>query len=218
MQACDGEIKQTNYLRSLMTQYLNKGAVTPHWQAYKIPKGLSVSYWIADFNLRILQLQRVADLANSGGSLQTFDIWIGGLFVPEAFITATRQAVAQAHSWPLEQLQLTLDVQASENDKPSLDDQSFCLTNMRMDGATTLGRSVSFTTAPFTMLPLTILRWVNATEEGDPNVGIQLPVYLNATRTDVIFTCFLERPADVTDSTVYSRGVALMCSTLNGDV
>jgi len=33
-------------------------------------------------------------------------MWLGGLFIPEAFITATRQFVAHANSWSLEKLYL----------------------------------------------------------------------------------------------------------------
>lgn len=38
--------------------------------------------------------------------LQNFSVWLGGLFIPEAYITATRQYVAQANSWSLEELYL----------------------------------------------------------------------------------------------------------------
>lgn len=38
--------------------------------------------------------------------LQTLHIWLGGLFTPEAYITATRQYVAQANNWSLEELYL----------------------------------------------------------------------------------------------------------------
>lgn len=34
------------------------------------------------------------------------NLWLGGLFIPEACITATRQYVAQANSWSLEELSL----------------------------------------------------------------------------------------------------------------
>ncbi len=37
---------------------------------------------------------------------QSLHIWLGGLFTPEAYITATRQYVAQANSWSLEELYL----------------------------------------------------------------------------------------------------------------
>ena len=35
---------------------------------------------------------------------------MGGLFNPEAFVTATRQCVAQANSWSLEELSLDVTV------------------------------------------------------------------------------------------------------------
>ena len=37
---------------------------------------------------------------------QMVEIWLGGLFTPEAYITATRQYVAQANNWSLEELYL----------------------------------------------------------------------------------------------------------------
>lgn len=39
-------------------------------------------------------------------TLQSIPIWLGGLLNPEAYITATRQCVAQANSWSLEELHL----------------------------------------------------------------------------------------------------------------
>ena len=39
-------------------------------------------------------------------AVQTVHIWLGGLFTPEAYITATRQYVAQANNWSLEELYL----------------------------------------------------------------------------------------------------------------
>lgn len=40
---------------------------------------------------------------------------LGGLFVPEAYITATRQYVAQANSWSLEELCLEVNVTTTQN-------------------------------------------------------------------------------------------------------
>ena len=48
-------------------------------------------------------------LSNLQGLLclsQNLHIWLGGMFVPEAYITATRQFVAQANNWSLEELAL----------------------------------------------------------------------------------------------------------------
>jgi len=40
---------------------------------------------------------------------QNLQLWLGGMFIPEAYITATRQYVAQANSWSLEELSLQVD-------------------------------------------------------------------------------------------------------------
>jgi hypothetical protein len=38
--------------------------------------------------------------------IQNLHVWLGGLFIAEAYVTATRQYVAQANNWSLEELQL----------------------------------------------------------------------------------------------------------------
>lgn len=48
------------------------------------------------------------------GWLQNVTVWLGGLFNPEAYITATRQCVAQANSWSLEELMLEVSIADSE--------------------------------------------------------------------------------------------------------
>lgn len=54
---------------------------------------------------------------------------LGGLFVPEAYITATRQYVAQANSWSLEELCLEVNVTTSQG--ATLDACSFGVTGER---------------------------------------------------------------------------------------
>lgn len=54
---------------------------------------------------------------------------LGGLFVPEAYITATRQYVAQANSWSLEELCLEVNVTTSQS--ATLDACSFGVTGER---------------------------------------------------------------------------------------
>jgi dynein heavy chain 1 len=39
------------------------------------------------------------------------EVWLGGLFYPEAYITATRQTAAQRMGWSLETLHLKLDLE-----------------------------------------------------------------------------------------------------------
>lgn len=57
---------------------------------------------------------------------QNIHVCLGGLFVPEAYITATRQYVAQANSWSLEELCLEVGVTTSQS--AALDACSFGVT------------------------------------------------------------------------------------------
>ena len=82
------------------------------------------------------QLTKVSSAVqgNSAAALKTVTVWMGGLFNPEAFITATRQCVAQANSWSLEELSLDVTV-ADEADQPSFDDCSFAVEGLKLSGA-----------------------------------------------------------------------------------
>jgi dynein heavy chain 1 len=212
--ACAGTVKQTNVIRSLMTD-LVKGVVPKSWRAYKVPDALTTNQWIVDFGLRIDQLVSLSRIASEGQDLQTARVWLGGLFVPEAFVTATRQAVAQAHGWSLEKLVMELDVRRDANDVPAADKRSFLLTGLRIDGATCAGDVMSLATVPSVTLPLTALKWSLAPETPRTDT-VQLPVYLNATRANLVFMVSLRPGAGLTQDVFYKRGVALLCSALSG--
>jgi hypothetical protein len=68
---------------------------------------MSVSEWIPNLARRLEQLDMIARL----DSLANVEIWLGGLFFPEAYITATRQAVAHRKKWSLETLHMRLDIE-----------------------------------------------------------------------------------------------------------
>ena len=52
---------------------------------------MAVSEWVSDFARRLAQL---AAIAGRGSLAADAGVWLGGLFFPEAYVTATRQAVA----------------------------------------------------------------------------------------------------------------------------
>ncbi len=68
---------------------------------------MAVSEWISDLARRLAQLAQIAGLDN----LSNVEVWLSGLFFPEAYITATRQAVAHRKKWSLETLHLQLDIE-----------------------------------------------------------------------------------------------------------
>lgn len=213
--SCAGTIKQTNAIRSLMTD-LVKGVVPRTWRAYKVPDAITANQWIADFGLRVDQLLQFTKAAGEGQALSACRVWLGGLFVPEAFITATRQAVAQAHSWSLEKLVMQLDVRKGANDVPPADRSSFLITGLRIDGATCAGDVLSLTSVPFSTQPLTVLRWALAPDTPTSDTVIQLPLYLNATRANLVSMVGMRPAAGLTQDVFFKRGVALLCSSLSG--
>lgn len=83
------------------------GTIPDHWRRYKVKKTMAVTGWIADFARRLVQLDHIASLDN----FNNIEVWLGGLFFPEAYITATRQAVAHRKRWSLETLRLHLDIE-----------------------------------------------------------------------------------------------------------
>eukprot|EP00052_Salpingoeca_macrocollata_P029602 m.302295 g.302295 ORF g.302295 m.302295 type:complete len:4671 (+) comp22998_c0_seq14:51-14063(+) len=213
IRACTGETKQTNQIRAIMHD-LSQGQVFGQWKkAYKVPNGVQASDWVADFAERLRQLE----VAATNPNLRGMRVWLGGLFVPEAFFTATRQAVAQAHNWSLEKLQLELHLAGDEaSAQPGPDD--FVIKNMRVDGATGQGRTLKLVEEPFRTIGATILRWVNV--EGKlPKLteqDVELPLYLNTSRGDHILNVLFKAPAGTTDKDFYKRGIALICSSLTG--
>ena len=60
---------------------------------------ITVTEWINDFIRRGAQLQEIFANAHQ---FQKIQLWFGGLFFPEAFLTASRQAVAQTLNCSLE--------------------------------------------------------------------------------------------------------------------
>ena len=57
---------------------------------------MSLGEWVADLaaRSRALAVKYEAGLRN-GAELMNCSFWVGGMFTPEAFITATRQQTAQ---------------------------------------------------------------------------------------------------------------------------
>ncbi|ETE58961.1 Cytoplasmic dynein 1 heavy chain 1 [Ophiophagus hannah] len=211
VQVCEGKKKQTNYLRMLINE-LVKGILPHSWSHYTVPAGMTVIQWVSDFSERIKQLQNISQAAASGGAkeLKNIHVCLGGLFVPEAYITATRQYVAQANSWSLEELCLEVNVTTTQN--AVLDACSFGVTGLKLQGATCNNNKLSLSNAISTVLPITQLRWIKQTNADKKSNVVTLPVYLNFTRADLIFTVDFEIATKEDPRSFYERGVAVLCT------
>jgi dynein heavy chain 1 len=107
---CKGEQKQSNNIRILITA-LTKAVIPQSWSRYPLPSTiLTVHEWMQDYVERVKQLVKLAASENH----RSEEIWLGGMFFPEAYITATRQLIAQTNGWSLEQL--NMHVRLVDND------------------------------------------------------------------------------------------------------
>lgn len=208
---CDPEkrVKQTNYYRE-MVEKLVKEQIPEHWVRYKVPKNMKVSSWMIDFSERLRQLAYVLDNATS---LRKISINLGRLLNPEAYITATRQYVAQTNSWSLEELELEFTVH--ENDQTSSSGEgSFTILNLQLEGATVKENKLHLTASMSTEIPRANLHWIRK-ESCHHNNGsgqqISLPVYLDPTRSDLLFTVEMQPDGQEDVCAFFERGVAIIC-------
>lgn len=92
------------------------------WRGHYKVASVSAAVWFGDFIRRLKQLNSLlqGDVKTIGRRKTDGEgepIWLGGLFFPESFLTATRQAVAQSAGTSLESFSLTLEFSARERDE-----------------------------------------------------------------------------------------------------
>jgi len=216
---CDPEkrVKQTNYYRE-MVERLAKELIPDHWLRYKVPKEMKVSSWMIDFGERLRQLEYVIENASN---LRRISINLGKLLNPEAYITATRQFIAQANSWSLEELELEFVVcesaEGSDSSSPSSSsaaaEGTFIILNLQLEGARVRQNRLQLTTAMSTEIPKASLRWVRKDRPRDEEAEqqISLPVYRDSTRSDLLFTVEMQPDGGEEANAFFERGVAIIC-------
>ena len=92
---------------------LMKDAVPASWKIGLVQAAMGAASWVDDLGKRIGHLESVSKPgAKSGADASPY--WLGGLFNPDAFVTASRQHVARALSCSLEELKLSLVVGPAE--------------------------------------------------------------------------------------------------------
>ncbi|XP_044735865.1 dynein heavy chain, cytoplasmic isoform X10 [Chrysoperla carnea] len=209
---CQGEKKQTNYHRTMLSE-LVRGILPSNWRRYTVPSGCTVIQWITDFSQRIKQLQEVSQLVSQYGAkeIQSYHVWLGGLLNPEAYVTATRQCIAQANSWSLEELHL--DVTIADSNQVNQESSCFAVRGLKLQGAQCRNNQLFLTSTIMMELPLTLLRWVRISSDEMNNNKLSLPVYLNSTRTELLFTVELNMAPGQEQHSFYERGVAVLTST-----
>jgi dynein heavy chain 1 len=210
---CQGTVKLNNQLNQLKDDLIT-GGVPGNWLRYPVPRGTPTAVWIADFSERIKQYSRVVEHARSGKDLRTAKVWLGGLMEPAAFFTASRQAVAQVEGVSLEQLRMVLSV--PEGDVGKLNRTDLICTALRFEGGKAAGDLLSVTEQMYCAEPVTILRWTTEPSKYDGEKRVNLPIYLNCARGEVLAFVDFGAAGAATQGTFYARGAALVCSLLGG--
>jgi dynein heavy chain 1 len=209
---CAGERKLTGPISKLI-DCIVKGQVPKEWLRYSVPRDTSILVWVPDFVARLRQFASISEQIAAGADLQSVSVWLGGLLSPEAYLTATRQAVAQAHGWSLEQLHLSIERIKSK--KASLDKTEFLVTDLRFEGARAEGSSLLLTDEMFLVEPFTLLRWTKR-DEGLKDGQVNVPLYLNAARAmgKLITQVAFDAGGGVKPTVFTERGIAIVCSSL----
>ena len=97
---CEGKLLATNILKALAKD-IHSDSIPKGWVTFTVHPTLQLSPYILDLKKRLEQFSRLMVTPN----YQRSGVWFGGLLYPEAYMTATRQAVAQRFSWSLEELE-----------------------------------------------------------------------------------------------------------------
>jgi dynein heavy chain 1 len=177
---------------------LSKGLVPDSWRKYA-SMDFSMSTWFPNLLKRLEQLSNLRDNIDKVASI---GVWLGGLFSPEAFVTATRQATAQRHKWALEQLELDVCLGSDLQEE-----DCFTICALNLENASLRGSAICASDDVSTVIPKTVFRWVQQGQTGVSKVS--LPVYLNSSRKNLLLTIGVE----VEDpQTAYNRGIAVVAS------
>jgi len=96
---CNGKILATNVLRELAKD-IHSDKIPKSWISFTIDPTINLTNYVLDLQKRFDQFNKLI----KNPSYQSSGVWFGGLLYPEAYMTATRQFVAQRNGWSLEEL------------------------------------------------------------------------------------------------------------------
>ena len=197
-----GETKSNNELREIAKNIFND-TVPKVWEMYPSLE-LNITEWILDLKNRINQLNIITKSDDYGKS----NLWLGGLIFPEAYLTATRQSVAQEYSVSLDELVLSVEL---VKDIAEVEKNAFVLKGLCIEGAEWdySNDKLIMTDNLFCQLPPFLLKW-NIQKNTDLSKMFPIPVYLNNMRKNLLFSVYIKNDSVLSDSDWYQRGIALI--------
>ena len=184
---CRGAVKPTNDLRGLVGD-ISRGRTPVAWKrAYVTPAGFGVDAWLPDFVRRMGQILAL--------STSSEEWWLGGLFSPESWITASRQHTAQATQVPLDELVLTVSMTGAGSVKKG-SGVEFKVKGLQIEGAAWEPAGLALADAIKAPLPTVSLSWERRTEDAGmaSTLEIMVPLCELETHTQPTHDAFRGRP------------------------
>jgi hypothetical protein len=190
----------------------HKGQLPPKWaKLYTVSSRIGLGAWIADLATRGKALDKYRPVLAKSSSLNAtiakisaVNFWLGGMFIPEGLITATRQQAAQVNKWSLSDLELFLEIGGSSVAESS---QETVVEGLLLEGAK-WGSTLQLSDELRCSLPSCKLKWTLKIErQGN---AISLPVYLHDGRTALVVQVLLVEPPNVPPLVWAQRGVGII--------
>ena len=196
VRVCQGEDKPTNNVREVMG-LLSKDTLPPQWKQYVVPGNMTAGQWFTDFGLRCKHLSGLAGRAPN--QYMSGEINLGLLLFPGAFITATRQAVARMLKFPLEKLRMSLDItRESSGEENTADGGSFLISGMGLQSCHINGGRLELLEGKLSStMGVHRLWWKKDTSHALPKNSMELPLYLNPSRAELLAKLDLPVSPDV---------------------
>ncbi|KAL3113938.1 hypothetical protein niasHT_017888 [Heterodera trifolii] len=199
---CRGDQKQNNHSRELIAALVKK-RVPDNWLQFSVPKDVTALEWMRDFVQRMKQLKRLSLSEN----LRNEEVWLGGLFFPEAYITATSQLIAQTNGWSL----VNMYMHITKTEEEQLKSTTFTLTDLRAIGCVLCeADEIKLTDEVHVGVPRLQFTW---TLERHSLASVVVPVYLYSNRAKFLFGLNL-LPDGFDHSMLSQRGVAFISNCL----
>eukprot|EP01061_Rhynchopus_euleeides_P030593 TRINITY_DN5081_c0_g1_i1.p1 TRINITY_DN5081_c0_g1~~TRINITY_DN5081_c0_g1_i1.p1 ORF type:complete len:4809 (+),score=2467.50 TRINITY_DN5081_c0_g1_i1:97-14523(+) len=208
VRVCQGEDKPTNNVREVMS-LLSKGTIPTKWKRYTVPGNMTAAQWFVDFGLRCKHLTQLGSV--DPNRYNAVEINLGLLLFPGAFITATRQAVARMLKFPLEKLKMSLDITstASGSDQNG-DGGSFLISGMGLQSSQLRnGRLELLQGRLQSTMEVHRLWWKKDSAHVLPKGTLQLPLYLNPSRAELLAKVDLPVDPSVDSHEWYQLGTAV---------
>jgi dynein heavy chain 1 len=223
---CKGLSKLSSHVKAAVDS-IAVGAVPSAWgRLYEVVGGIGVSgdKWMADFVARNAQLKKLKGLHDDSDAVsmstavsvdslnEAGGVWVGGLFNPGAFVTASRQYVAERLMCGIDELGLVLG--GSGSGEGGGDEHAFVVTGMNVEGAKLKegkeGGGFEVSDALIDSLGVCTLKWQKAGGTGgEKSSWMMLPIYLNSgNRKKIIVSVGVEGGDAKSKEELMLRGVA----------